>query len=86
MFCRLQRSEHIIRPRVGDGVRRREQEMDTEWQLVRFVQGSTLSPSGEQYVSRGWQEAAGPRDCHQLRDPQGTQVQSGHGHVSPVAG
>lgn len=86
MFGHLQRSEHIIRPRVGDGVRRREQKMDTEWQLVRPVQGPTLSPSGEQYVSRGRQEVAGPRNCHQLRDSQGTQVQPGHGYVSPVAG
>lgn len=85
MFCRSQRSEHIIRPRVGDGLRRRKQEMDTKRQLVRPVQGTTVSPSGEQYVPRGRQEAAGPRDRHQLRDPQGAQVQSSDGHVPPVA-
>ena len=81
-----ERSEHIIRPRVGDGVRRREQEMDTKRQLVRPVQGPALPPSGEQYVPRRRQEAAGPRDRHQLRDPQGAQVQSGDGHVPSVAG
>jgi len=59
MFRRLQRSEHIIRPRVGDGVRRCKQEMDTERQLVRPVEGSALSSSGEQHVPRSRQEAAG---------------------------
>lgn len=82
----MQRSEHIIRPRVGDGVRRREQEMDTERQFVRPLQSAVVPSPGEQHVSRGRQEAAGPRDRHQLRDPQGSQVQPGHGHVSPVAG
>lgn len=61
-FVCSQRSEHIIRSRVGDGVRRREQEMDTERQLVRPIQGAALPSPGEQHVPRGRPKAAGSRD------------------------
>ena len=54
-------------------------------QLVRPLQGPALPPPGEQHVSRGWPQAPGPRDRHELRDSARPQVQPGHGHVSPVA-
>ena len=59
--------------------------MGTEWQLLRTLQSTVVSSPGEQYVPRGGKKVAGSRDRHQLRDPQGIEVQSGDSHVSPMA-
>lgn len=73
-YLSLQWAEHNRRSGLGDGLRRRAEEMDTVRQLVWPEQGADIPPPDKQHLPSGGAQAARPRGGDKLLDHEGAQI------------